>query len=113
MMLVEDKHYQIIPDKGDDQAWNVRILSGTFTETVLKFGVVKLNGKGKDKYMSFNFDIVYTPDTELTKENKKLQEFAGILLEQVMARGIEDGNVLTREVKDEDNEQSKTNITNG
>ena len=31
--------------------------------------VVKFNGKGKDKYMSFNFEIVYTPDTELTKEN--------------------------------------------
>ena len=102
MVLIEDKHYQIIPDKSDDQAWNVRILSGTFTETVLKYGVVKFNGKGKDKYMSFNFEIVYTPDTELTRENKKLQEFAGILLEQVMARGIEDGNVITREAKDED-----------
>ena len=49
MVLVEDKHYQIIPDKGDEQAWNVRILSGTFTETVLKFGVVKFNGKGANK----------------------------------------------------------------
>ena len=60
--------------------------------------------KGKDKYMSFNFDIVYTPDTELTKDNVKLQEFAGIMLEQIMARGIEEGNVLTREVKDESND---------
>ena len=104
MNLVENKDYEIIPDKGDEQAWNVRILSGTFTETVLKFGVVKFNGKGKDKYMSFNFDIVYTPDTELTKDNVKLQEFAGVMLEQIMARGIEEGNVLTREVKDESND---------
>ena len=93
MLLVEDKHYQIIPDKGDDQAWNVRLLSGPYTETVLKYGVVKFNGKGKEKYMSFNFDIVYSPDTELKKENIELQEFAGNLLEQVMARGIEEGNV--------------------
>ena len=56
MVLTENKHYEIIPDKGDDQAWNVRILSGTFTETVLKYGVVKFNGKKKD--MTFNFDIV-------------------------------------------------------
>ena len=103
MMLVEDKHYQIIPDKGDDQAWNVRLLSGPYTETVLKYGVVKFNGKGEEKYMSFNFDIVYSPDTELKKENIELQEFAGNLLEQVMARGIEEGNVITREVKDADN----------
>ena len=98
MVLKENKHYEIIPDKGDDQAWNVRILSGAFTETVLRYGVVKFNGKKKD--MTFNFDIVYTPDTELTVSNKKLQEFAGIMLEQIMAQGIRDNEVITREVKD-------------
>ena len=66
MKLVEDKDYQIIPDKGDEQAWNVRILTGPFTESVLKYGVVKFNGKGKDKYMSFNFDIVYTSSGSTT-----------------------------------------------
>tara|TARA_B100000963_G_scaffold11173_1_gene8680 strand:+ start:459 stop:764 length:306 start_codon:yes stop_codon:yes gene_type:complete len=101
MVLQENKHYEIIPDKGDDQAWNVRILSGTFTETVLRYGVVKFNGKKKD--MTFNFDIVYTPDTELKVSNKKLQEFAGIMLEQIMAQGIRDNEVITREVKDEYN----------
>ena len=101
MVLQENKHYEIIPDKGDDQAWTVRILSGTFTETVLRYGVVKFNGKKKD--MTFNFDIVYTPDTELNVSNKKLQEFAGIMLEQIMAQGIRDNEVITREVKDEYN----------
>ena len=98
MVLTENKHYEIIPDKTDDQAWNVRILSGMFTETVLKYGVVKFNGKKKD--MTFNFDIVYTPDTELTVSDLKLQEFAGIMLEQIMAQGIRDNEVITREVKD-------------
>ena len=98
MVLKENEHYEIIPDKGDDQAWNVRILSGVFTETVLKYGVVKFNGK--EKNMSFNFDIVYTPDTELKVSDLKLQEFAGMMLEQIMAQGIRDGEVITREVKD-------------
>ena len=98
MVLKENKHYEIIPDKEDDQAWNVRILSGTFTETVLKYGVVKFNGKKKD--MTFNFDIVYTPDTELKVSDLKLQEFAGIMLEQIMAQGMRDNEVITREVKD-------------
>tara|TARA_B100001248_G_C27331784_1_gene431800 strand:+ start:301 stop:615 length:315 start_codon:yes stop_codon:yes gene_type:complete len=100
MNLVENKHYEIIPDKGDEQAWNVRVLSGLYTETVLKYGVVKFNGKGEEKYMSFNFDIVYTPDTELTKESVELQEFAGLMLEQIMAKGIEEGNVMTRDIKE-------------
>ena len=98
MVLKENKHYEIIPDKGDDQAWNVRILSGMFTETVLKYGVVKFNGKKKD--MTFNFDIVYTPDTELTVSDLKLQEFAGVMLEQIMAQGFRYGEVITREKKD-------------
>ena len=98
MVLKENKHYEIIPDKGDDQAWNVRILSGMFTETVLKYGVVKFNGKKKD--MTFNFDIVYTPDTELKVSDLQLQEFAGIMLEQIMAQGFRDGEVITREIKD-------------
>ena len=98
MVLTENKHYEIIPDKGDEQAWNVRILSGMFTETVLKYGVVKFNGKKKD--MTFNFDIVYTPDTELKVSDLKLQEFAGVMLEQIMAQGFRDGEVITREIKD-------------
>ena len=49
MVLKEGYHYQIIPDKGDDQAWHVRILAGMFTETVLRYGVIKFNGKGKEK----------------------------------------------------------------
>ena len=98
MVLKENKHYEIIPDKGDDQAWNVRILSGMFTETVLKYGVVKFNGKKKD--MTFNFDIVYTPDTVLTVSDLKLQEFAGIMLEQIMSQGFSNGEVITREIKD-------------
>ena len=98
MVLTENKHYEIIPDKEDEKAWNVRILSGTFTETVLKYGVVKFNGKKKD--MTFNFDIVYTPDTELKVSDLKLQEFAGIMLEQIMAQGFRDGEVITREIKD-------------
>ena len=100
MNLVENKDYEIIPDKGDEQAWNVRVLSGLYTETILKYGVVKFNGKGKEKYMSFNFDIIYTPDTELTKESVELQEFAGLMLEKIMARGIEEGTVITREIKE-------------
>jgi len=100
MVLQENKHYEIIPDRSNDQAWNVRILSGTFTETVLRYGVVKFNGKKKD--MTFNFDIIYTPDTELKVSNLKLQEFAGIMLEQIMAQGIKEGSVITKEIEDAD-----------
>ena len=90
MNLVENKHYEIIPDKTDDKAWNVRVLSGPYTETVIKYGVVKFNGEEKD--MTFNFNIVYSPDEELEVSNVKLQEFAGIMLSQIMQKGNENAD---------------------
>ena len=49
--------------------------------------------------MSFNFSIVYTPDTELKVEDAELQDFAGSMLEKIMAQGIEEGSIITQEVK--------------
>ena len=95
--MKEGIDYQIIPDRADEQAWNVRVLKGPYTETVIKYGVVKFNEIPKN--MSFNFSIVYTPDTELKVEDAELQDFAGSMLEKIMAQGIEEGSVITQEVK--------------
>ena len=96
MVLVEDKHYQIIPDKGDDQAWNVRILTGDYTETVLRFGTISINEAGPG-IMNFNFFVVSSPDPDLTSEDIALQEYAGDLLQAIIKDGIETGSVITKE----------------
>ena len=96
MKLEENKHYEIVPDHQDEQAWNVRILRGKFTETVLKFGVIKFNEIPKN--MTFNFNIVYSPDTELTNDDLELQDFAGALLEKIISNGIKEKSVITREI---------------
>ena len=97
MVLRENIDYEIIPDKGDDQAWNVRVLRGPYTETVLKYGTVRFNEIPKN--MSFNFEIVYSPDSELKITNTTLQDFAGEMLEKIMAQGLKDGEVITRDLK--------------
>ena len=50
--------------------------------------------------MSFNFQIVYSPDTELTKDDYNLQDFAGVLLEKIISNGIKDKSIITREITD-------------
>ena len=95
MVMEENVHYEIIPDRGDEQSWNVRILTGPFTETVIKYGVVRFNEIPGN--MSFNFDIIYTPDSELKVSDEPLQDFVGEMLEQIMAQGIKDGQVITKE----------------
>ena len=96
--MKEGIHYQIIPDREDEQSWNVRILKGVFTETVIKYGTVRFNEIPKN--MSFDFKIVYTPDTELKVSDENLQDFAGVMLEKIMAQGVEEGSVITKEIQD-------------
>ena len=88
--MKEKVDYEIIPCREDSQAWNVRILSGQFTETVIKYGVIKFNEIPKN--MTFNFDIIYTPDTELKKEDVDLQVFAGTMLHEIMTRDLKENN---------------------
>ena len=78
--MKENTDYEIIPDVNDDKSWNVRILTGAFTETVIKYGVVKFN----DEDMRFNFDIISSPDNDLTTDDVDLQKYAGNMLEQII-----------------------------
>ena len=78
--MKENTDYEIIPDMNDDKSWNVRILTGAFTETVIKYGVVKFN----DEDMTFNFDIISSPDNDLTIDDVDLQKYAGNMLEKII-----------------------------
>ena len=78
--MKENTDYEIIPDMNDDKAWNVRILKGAFTETVIKYGVVKFNSED----ILFNFDIISSPDKDLTSEDVDLQKCAAGMLENII-----------------------------
>ena len=90
--LKELKDYELVPAPEDDQAWAVRVLSGDYVETVLRFGTIKAN-KG---VLNFDFAIISSPDPDLTTENVDLQEYAGDLLQAIIRDGIESGSVITR-----------------
>jgi hypothetical protein len=80
-MVTELKDYDLIPLENDTDAWGVRILTGQFTETVIKYGNIGFEGEGDDMVMKFNFDIISTPDDDLEVEsNTELQELARNIL---------------------------------
>lgn len=91
--------YELIPcaDSDNDQAWDVRILTGDYVETVVRFGNIALNGEMN--CLNFNFIIISTPDGELTTENVALQEHVGAILEDVLERAMADGNVNLKEIE--------------
>ena len=41
--MLENKDYELIPSSSDSTVWHVRILSGDFTETIVKFGSISFN----------------------------------------------------------------------
>lgn len=96
--MLELTDYELVPSDEDDQAWNVRLLTGPFNETVLRFGAISLNEEG---IMSFNFHIVSSPDPELTTEIVELQEYAGDVLQAIIRDGMETGSVITKEKDNE------------
>ena len=69
------------------------------------FDSIKLCAKDKDAIMceagegimTFNFDVVSSPDPDLTVDNVELQEYAGDLLQAIIRDGIETDSVIMKE----------------
>jgi hypothetical protein len=76
--MIENIDYQMIPSVVDEAHWNIRILKGEFVETVIAFDKIYLDKKA-DK-LKFTFNILFTPDPDLTIENTGLQLHAGSIL---------------------------------
>ena len=83
-LLIENVDYELIPSEGEN--WDIRILSGDFTETVLKFGELKASEDAE--YMTFNFDVVSSPDPELTEDNVDLQLHVGQALNSIIESAV-------------------------
>ncbi len=95
--MTENEDYEFVPHNEDDQAWAIRFLKGDFVETVVAFGAIGFN-KVKD-HLSFSFDVLSSPDSELTADDENLQQECSKLLECIIMKGIEEGTV---ELKDAD-----------
>ena len=95
-MLKENIDYQLVPAPDHDQDWAVRVLTGDYVETVLKYGAIGFNEE-EEGLMTFNFEVVESPDTDLTAADEDLQEYAGDLLQQIIKQAIEEGTLITKE----------------
>jgi hypothetical protein len=83
--LEENVDYELVPS-GDD-AWHIRILEGDFTESVIQLGAVKVNDETGE--MNFNFELISSPDPDLSEENTGLQEYVGSLLLSIIETSLE------------------------
>jgi len=96
--MSEGVDYELMPvDVANDQAWDVRILSGDFTESVIRFGGIRFDGE-RD-CLTFNF-IMVDSTTESTSADPELQEVAGAILEDVLEKAASEGWMITGDAND-------------
>lgn len=88
--MKNNEDYEMIPGEGEN--WDIRILTGEFTETVLNFSKLQVSDDGE--YLKFNFDIVSSPDESLNAdENIDLQNTAGMILSSILEEAAANGTV--------------------
>ena len=75
--LSEGVDYEFVPSTSDENAWQVRMLTGPYPETVIMFD--KLSVDGKEELINFNFTIVESPD-DITVDDSDLQAAVGSVL---------------------------------
>ena len=93
--LSEGVHYEIIPQSDDTRGWDVRLLE-EYPETVIRYGKVAFDGK-RDA-LTFNYDIVSSPDPDLSIENNlTFQEYCGRILSNIIEQSISDGSLLAQD----------------
>tara|TARA_B100000676_G_C17448850_1_gene517966 strand:+ start:143 stop:526 length:384 start_codon:yes stop_codon:yes gene_type:complete len=93
--LSEGVHYEIIPQTDDTRGWDVRLLE-EYPETVIRYGNVAFDGK-RDA-LTFNYDIVSSPDPDLSIENNlTFQEYCGKILSSIIDKSITDGSMIAQD----------------
>ena len=94
----ENVTYEFTPGPGHDQDWHIRILDGIYNETIIKYGAIAVNEEGEGM-MTFNYEIISSPDTDLTVDDIGLQETAGDILQNIIKDAIDkdDGTIAFRE----------------
>lgn len=94
----ENEHYELIPDPNSSQEWQIRVMKGDYTETILQYGGIRVDGTEEDPLLSFDFRVVTSPDPDLSPSDPDLQNFAGDLLVSIIEAGIQKGELKTRDV---------------
>ena len=97
MSKKENVDYELIPVQvyGNDQGWDVRFLTGDFTETVIRYGNVAVDGKAD--VLTFNFIVVESPEADLDADtNEVLQKEAADILIDIIERSIEDKSIVLK-----------------
>lgn len=98
--LYENKDYQLVPADGD--LWRVRFLTGDYPETVIEYGKITIKGENENgeldeeqSYMTFDFNLINSPDENVTEDTIELQQQAADTLLAIIESAIMNSEGIT------------------
>ena len=89
--MIEGLDYCFIYPKDDGQAVNIKLLDGTYKDTIFKYGKVKFEEKNGLMYLLFAYDVIESPvmkPKKLEKDND-FKQYIGDLLVEIMSANME------------------------
>jgi hypothetical protein len=91
MELIEGIDYCFIYPKDSNEGVHIRFLTGTYKDTVYKYGKVKFKEEGEQVYLLFAYDVIESPVMKPNKLEKDadFKNYIGDLLVQLMSNNIE------------------------
>lgn len=94
----ENIDYQLIPTPAEiGDGWDVRLLTGAYPETVIRYGVVKIDGK--EKQITFDYKIIFSPDPDVEESDEDLENQVNEVLQDIIRVGIENGYVKFKDIE--------------
>lgn len=96
-----DYEFVIPRDVEDDQAWEVKILTGYYTETIIRYGAIRYDGRTDG--LTFDFAVIFSPIEGLSAdEDQDLQSEAGDILYDILDNAAANGSLRWRDVDGND-----------
>jgi hypothetical protein len=90
----EGIHYVLhrMPNVSNDQAWEVELKEGVYKGTVLVYGNVQYDGINNK--LMFKLGIRETPIENLSNKDPELEDYAGIILEDLIKNNLANGTLV-------------------
>lgn len=83
--MKQNTDYELIP--GENDFWNIRIMTGDYIETVFNFGAIKVSDDGES--LIFNADVISSPMEINPDEDLGWHEVTGGILLDILEQNLE------------------------
>jgi hypothetical protein len=91
-LMKQGEDFDVVPGQDPNgDTWDFRILTGDFTETVIRFGNIKVDDveEGGDGVLKYNYNVVSSPIPDLKEDNGDLQEVTAAILLSILESSVQ------------------------